>query len=130
MRVKGVCGNEWIVQGGETENENENENEQNISDSQTNIAQNLPTTPNDAPPPKKIAMKPPHSISSAPLLELDDDNKTTKDICVQQFQQDNNESCYSVAWSSCDAWVFCSIGYDGTAILNHTPSAEKYKILL
>jgi len=85
-------------------------------------------------------------ISSAPLLELDEstegsdkqnlinptdsNNKKSNDVCVEQFIQDNNESVYNVAWSSCDAWLFCSIGYDGNVVLNHVSSEEKYKILL
>ena len=93
------------------------------------------------------------SISSAPLLELDDDDEdeeeedgnnddrnkevegdvdSAKDIAdamIRRFDE-HEDSVYGLAWSLCDAWVFSSLSYDGRVVVNHVPSAEKYKILL
>ena len=94
------------------------------------------------------------SISSAPLLELDDDDEedddeedeiTKKDVepndgdidsakditdaMIRRFDE-HEDSVYGLAWSLCDAWVFSSLSYDGRVVVNHVPSAEKYKILL
>ena len=70
------------------------------------------------------------SISSAPLVDLDDDDSEQdvldKEIKTFEFE----DSVYSVAWSACDAWVFGSVSYDGRVTCHHVPSAEKYKILL
>ncbi len=44
---------------------------------------------------------------------------------------DQHEECvYGAAWSPADAWVYCSLSFDGRAIVSHVPSTEKYKILL
>ena len=51
------------------------------------------------------------------------------DVKVRVIDQ-HEDSVYSVAWSPADAWMYCSLSYDGTVILNHVPSTEKYKILL
>ena len=99
------------------------------------------------------------SISSAPLLELDDDNSmnesfegddeyekrdsrggsisagkilpksNTGDMRLSSFSG-HGESVYDIAWSACDAWVFASLSFDGNVVLNHVSSEEKYKILL
>eukprot|EP00594_Rhizosolenia_setigera_P013509 CAMPEP_0178972410 /NCGR_PEP_ID=MMETSP0789-20121207/20997_1 /TAXON_ID=3005 /ORGANISM="Rhizosolenia setigera, Strain CCMP 1694" /LENGTH=467 /DNA_ID=CAMNT_0020659853 /DNA_START=179 /DNA_END=1582 /DNA_ORIENTATION=+ len=53
---------------------------------------------------------------------------TGPDIRVSKVK--HQESVYDVAWSSCDAWVWVSLGLDGGVILSHVPSKEKYKILL
>lgn len=42
----------------------------------------------------------------------------------------HEDSVYATAWSPCEAWMFCSLSYDGRVILSHVPSTEKYKILL
>jgi len=42
----------------------------------------------------------------------------------------HEDSVHAVAWSAADAWVYCSLSYDGRVLLNHVPSTEKYKILL
>ena len=80
------------------------------------------------------------SISSAPLLELEDEddnddnwkdtknNKKEQDIRVGQY--DMSDSISNVTWSTTDAWYFASVSYDGHVTLNHVPSKEKYKILL
>jgi len=74
------------------------------------------------------------SISSAPLLELQDDgvncdyNDSGPDIRVSTYE--GQESIYDVSWSACDAWCYCSVGFDGCVVLHHVPSKEKYKILL
>ena len=71
------------------------------------------------------------SISSAPLLELDDENseQDVADVKIRSFDG-HQESVYSISWSACDAWCFASLSYDGRVALNHVPSTEKYKILL
>ncbi|CAM9671587.1 unnamed protein product [Ascophyllum nodosum] len=83
------------------------------------------------------------SVSSAPLLEPDEDDDAddfdtsgiggskgeAADIRVRTFDE-HEESIYSLAWSTSDAWVLASLSYDGQVVLNHVPSAEKYKILL
>lgn len=51
------------------------------------------------------------------------------DMKVRVVDQ-HEDSVYSVAWSPCEAWMFCSLSYDGRIILSHVPSTEKYKILL
>jgi WD40 repeat protein len=51
------------------------------------------------------------------------------DIKVKAIDQ-HEDSVYGLAWSACDAWMFCSLSYEGRVILNHVPSTEKYKILL
>ena len=85
--------------------------------------------------------------SSAPLLELDlDDAKgdgassavtssagtaapDAPDVKVKDYDL-HDDAVVAVAWSSCDAWVFASLSFDGRVLLNHVPSPEKYKILL
>ncbi|CAM9365257.1 unnamed protein product [Discosporangium mesarthrocarpum] len=89
------------------------------------------------------------SVSSAPLLEPDDDHGLepeddlgedlgsiermgkgeAADIRVRTFDE-HEDTVTAVVWSECDAWVMASLSYDGRVILNHVPSAEKYKILL
>jgi len=74
------------------------------------------------------------SVSSAPLLIDEEDpanadSQEKMDLCVRSYE-DHEDSVYSVAWSKGDAWVFCSLSYDGRAMVNTVPSAEKYKILL
>ncbi|CAN0135650.1 unnamed protein product [Ectocarpus sp. 12 AP-2014] len=93
------------------------------------------------------------SVSSAPLLEPEDDDAggldgdaggdggggfggggngskgEAADIRVRTFDE-HEESVYSLAWSASDAWVMASLSYDGLVVLNHVPSTEKYKILL
>ena len=70
------------------------------------------------------------SISSAPLVDLEDEDSEQdvldKEIKTYEFE----DSVYSVAWSACDAWVFGCVSYDGRVTCHHVPSAEKYKILL
>lgn len=68
------------------------------------------------------------SISSAPLLELEDGHDAP-DVRVKGFE-DHEESVYSVAWSSCDPFLFASLSYDGRVAVNAVPPSEKYKILL
>jgi len=99
------------------------------------------------------------SISSAPLLEVDDDDEnaskedesaeseeraslsrggtptdsvvgSSSDDGLVKFFDDHSESVYSVAWGATNAWIFASLSYDGNFVVNHVPSSEKYKILL
>jgi len=50
------------------------------------------------------------------------------DKLIKRYES-HRDSVYSIAWSS-DAWVFASLSYDGTVIVNTVPQSEKYKILL
>jgi WD40 repeat protein len=89
------------------------------------------------------------SISSAPLLDIDPDDedmddpaaaegKSRADMGSQAAEMDalvnsfseHEESVYAVSWSLSDAWTFASVSFDGRMVINHVPSAEKYKILL
>jgi hypothetical protein len=73
------------------------------------------------------------TISSAPLLTLEDDADDKSDTSgpnVRVSQHEHMDSVYAVAWGATDAWVYASVGYDGKAVLSQVPSKEKYKILL
>jgi len=56
-------------------------------------------------------------------------SKDPPDVKVRAIDQ-HEDSVYGVAWSPADAWMYCSLSFDGRVILNHVPSTEKYKILL
>lgn len=58
--------------------------------------------------------------------EEEDDPPNIKIRAMDQHE----DSVYGLAWSPADAWIYCSLSYDGRAIINHVPSTEKYKILL
>jgi len=49
---------------------------------------------------------------------------------VRVTKMELSEAVYDIAWSAVDPWIFASLGFDGSVILNHVPSKEKYKILL
>ena len=68
------------------------------------------------------------SISSAPLLELEDVHDSP-DVRVKAFEE-HEESVYGVAWSACDPFLFASVSYEGRVTVNAMPPSEKYKILL
>lgn len=73
------------------------------------------------------------TISSAPLLTLDEDNPEKSETSAHNVKVDRYEhvdSVYGMTWSAADAWVYVTVGYDGKVALNHVPSKEKYKILL
>ena len=73
------------------------------------------------------------TISSAPLLTLDEDNPEKSETSapnVRVARYEHIDSVYGMAWSAADAWVYATVGYDGKVVLNHVPSKEKYKILL
>lgn len=71
------------------------------------------------------------SISSAPLGDLEDHtaNEREGDKLIQTYTE-HEDSVYSVAWSSSEAWVFASLSFDGRVAISHVSPAEKYKILL
>lgn len=80
------------------------------------------------------------SVSSAPLLELGEDDMTegsTKknepklapDICIRGHE-DHDDSVCGVAWSAHTAWVYASLSHSGKLVVSQVPSHEKYKILL
>lgn len=73
------------------------------------------------------------TISSSPLLTLDEDNAENSETSapnVRVSRYEHSDSAYGMAWGVADAWVYVSVGYDGKVVLNHVPSKEKYKILL
>ena len=74
------------------------------------------------------------TISSAPLLTLDEENVDGKSDTsapnVRVARYEHMDSVYALAWGAADAWVYATAGYDGKVVLNHVPSKEKYKILL
>ena len=43
---------------------------------------------------------------------------------------EHEESCYAVAWSAADPWVFASASYDGRVAINHVPRNVKYRVIL
>ena len=49
---------------------------------------------------------------------------------VAGYLAEHEDSVYSVAWSSSDAWTFASLSYDGRIVVNHVPQPLKYGILL
>lgn len=72
------------------------------------------------------------SISSAPLMELDDDagaERSATDVLVKRCDE-HEDSVYSTAWSANSAWLFASLSYSGRVLVTHVPAPEKYKILL
>jgi WD40 repeat protein len=84
------------------------------------------------------------SISSAPLLELGDEEagdadgagagrkaepKLAADTAIRTHE-DHDDSVYAVAWSVHNAWVYASLSYTGKVVVCQVPPAEKYKILL
>jgi len=98
------------------------------------------------------------SISSAPLMELDDSElaisndsadegnvsesstsafefpndrpgATAADILVKKFME-HEDSVYDIAWSASESWVFASVSHGGRVVVSSVPSSEKYKILL
>lgn len=73
------------------------------------------------------------TISSAPLLTLDEDNEQKSETSAHNVKiasYEHADSVYGMSWSAADAWVYVTVGYDGKVALNHVPSKEKYKILL
>ena len=94
------------------------------------------------------------SISSAPLLELDEDagcvgsgrlhapvaltrclccaahrERPAADALVKEFEE-HQDSVYGLDWSYNSAWVFASMSFTGRVAVSHVPPPEMYKILL
>ena len=83
------------------------------------------------------------SVSSAPLLELGDDEifgsdgsgarkaepKLAADVAIRSHEE-HDDSVYAVAWSAHTAWVYASLSYGGKVVISQVPASEKYKILL
>jgi len=59
---------------------------------------------------------------------IDGDGGDKPDVRVTKMEL--SEAVYDLAWSAADPWIFVSLGFDGSVVLNHVPSKEKYKILL
>jgi WD40 repeat protein len=70
------------------------------------------------------------TISSAPLLTLDEGDDRPESFNVRVSRFEHGDSVYAMAWGASDAWIYASVGYDGKIALHHVPSKEKYKILL
>mmetsp|Transcript_19738 Transcript_19738/g.33910 ORF Transcript_19738/g.33910 Transcript_19738/m.33910 type:complete len:374 (-) Transcript_19738:58-1179(-) len=80
------------------------------------------------------------SVSSMPVPHTHDDpdegptspksSPTSEEDGVVSRYDKHDESVYSVAWCSSDAWSFASVSYDGRVVINHVPQQEKYKIIL
>jgi EARP and GARP complex-interacting protein 1 len=70
--------------------------------------------------------------SDPPDVKVSDRTLFSPSLSHRQVKaMDQHEECvYSVAWSPAEAWMYCSLSYEGRVILNHVPSTEKYKILL
>ena len=68
------------------------------------------------------------TAASADETSVNTDGGNAPDVRVNKMEM--SEAVYDVAWSSADPWIYLSLGYDGTVVLNHVPSEEKYKILL
>lgn len=71
------------------------------------------------------------SVLTHPLLPLPSPSLSSSpsDSLIKSYS-DHEDSVYSAAWSSFDAWIFATLSYDGRIVINHVPPAEKYKILL
>lgn len=79
------------------------------------------------------------SAADAPALENlsdeDDDSDSqflmegsNKDHLIKSFDE-HEDSVYSLAWSSSNAWLFASLSYDGRVVINHVPQEEQDSIL-
>jgi WD40 repeat protein len=66
------------------------------------------------------------SQEAGPVTDGSDDPPDVKVRAIDSHE----DSVYSVAWSPADAWLFCSLSFDGRVLLHNVPSTEKYKILL
>ena len=67
--------------------------------------------------------------SSESAASEDSQSMDPPDVLIKGWDQ-HTDTVYSVAWSPADAWVYCSMSFDGKVYLNHVPAAEKYKLLL
>lgn len=63
------------------------------------------------------------SVSSAPLLQ-------SRNRRVAHHNNSSFEAIYASSWAASEAWMYVTVAYDGTMVLHHVPSKEKYKILL
>jgi len=75
------------------------------------------------------------SVSSAPVLSSSYVDKSgvpaskEEDALIKCYDE-HEDSVYSVTWSAASAWIFASVSYRGSVIINIVPNEEKYKILL
>jgi EARP and GARP complex-interacting protein 1 len=81
------------------------------------------------------------SLSSSPSLldfpaaaaadaDSGTDQAEASDVRVRTFDDHEDSSIVSLAWSAHDAWVLASLSYNGRVVVHHVPSHEKYNILL
>lgn len=52
-----------------------------------------------------------------------------QDVGVAMFDE-HEDSCYGVAWSATDPWVFASASYDGRVLVHQVPRNIRYRIAL
>jgi WD40 repeat protein len=70
------------------------------------------------------------SVSSAPATEGGGGGGGAGgDYLISNYDR-FNESVYTACWSSADAWIYAAVSYDGKALIETVPDAEKMKILL
>jgi WD40 repeat protein len=55
-------------------------------------------------------------------------NPSSNDVRVSRFEC--SDTTADVCWSASDPWMYASLSCDGTLVVHHVPSKEKYKILL
>ena len=64
------------------------------------------------------------TAASADETSVNTDGGNAPDVGVNKMEM--SEAVYDVAWSgAADAWIYLSLGCDGTVVLNHLPSEEK-----
>eukprot|EP00604_Paraphysomonas_vestita_P001063 CAMPEP_0174822518 /NCGR_PEP_ID=MMETSP1107-20130205/16233_1 /TAXON_ID=36770 /ORGANISM="Paraphysomonas vestita, Strain GFlagA" /LENGTH=68 /DNA_ID=CAMNT_0016041595 /DNA_START=856 /DNA_END=1059 /DNA_ORIENTATION=+ len=50
----------------------------------------------------------------------DQDSSDPPDVRIKAMDQ-HEECVYNIAWSPAEAWMYCSLSYEGRVILNHVP---------
>jgi EARP and GARP complex-interacting protein 1 len=56
-------------------------------------------------------------------------SQALQDSQVSMYDE-HEDSCYTVAWSTADPWVFASASYDGRVAINQVPRNIKYRCML
>ena len=70
------------------------------------------------------------SVGDLTERSLEEPKTTSKDTdkVIQRYELEDSVS--KLEWSLKDAWVFASLSFNGTLVVNTVPSKEKYRILL
>ncbi|KAL3792881.1 hypothetical protein HJC23_004806 [Cyclotella cryptica] len=58
----------------------------------------------------------------------DSTKRSSNDVRVAHFEC--SDTTADVCWSASDPWIYATLSYDGSLVVHHVPSKEKYKILL